>query len=115
MLSLRLFKTQNKMNNGNLMLVICGIALILSGVILECFYNKKVKEIERNCHCNLVNDGETGCQIKQVKANGFKSANSETGSNSVYVGWKCECGSTKLNITVKDKPFCFLCGRKLAK
>lgn len=23
----------------------------------------------------------------------------------------CECGSAKFNITVKDKPFCFLCGK----
>jgi hypothetical protein len=23
----------------------------------------------------------------------------------------CECGSTKFNTTVKDKPFCFLCGK----
>lgn len=23
----------------------------------------------------------------------------------------CECGSTKINITNKDKPFCFLCGK----
>ena len=23
----------------------------------------------------------------------------------------CECGSTKFNTTIKDKPFCFLCGK----
>jgi hypothetical protein len=23
----------------------------------------------------------------------------------------CECGSTKFNTTVKDNPFCFLCGK----
>ena len=30
---------------------------------------------------------------------------------SVIIKSVCECGSTKFNTTVKDKPFCFLCGK----
>jgi hypothetical protein len=30
---------------------------------------------------------------------------------SVVIKSICECGSTKFNTTVKDKPFCFLCGK----
>lgn len=81
------------MNNGNIMLVICGICLIVSGIILECYYTKKLKKIERKSYYDLVDDGETGMQIKQVNANGYKSHTLETGNNSVYICFKCECGS----------------------
>jgi hypothetical protein len=30
---------------------------------------------------------------------------------AVVIKSVCECGSTKFNTTVKDKPFCFLCGK----
>ena len=30
---------------------------------------------------------------------------------TVIIKSVCECGSTKFNTTVKDKPFCFLCGK----
>jgi hypothetical protein len=31
--------------------------------------------------------------------------------HAVIIKSVCECGSTKFNTTVKDKPFCFLCGK----
>jgi hypothetical protein len=31
--------------------------------------------------------------------------------DTVIIKSVCECGSTKFNTTVKDKPFCFLCGK----
>jgi len=90
-------------------LIICACVIF----ILPVFYTKKEKQVGRKCHYNLANDGETGLQIKQVKANGFESAYSNTGCNSVFIGCKCECGSTKINTTVEDKPFCFLCGKDI--
>jgi hypothetical protein len=30
---------------------------------------------------------------------------------AVVIKSACDCGSTKFNTTVKDKPFCFLCGK----
>ncbi len=49
------------------------------------------------------NNHVEGLKLDELKVNGF---NSETVC-------KCDCGSTKINITVKDKPFCFLCGKDL--
>jgi hypothetical protein len=34
---------------------------------------------------------------------------------AVVIKSVCECGSTKFNTTVKDKPFCFLCGKDARK
>jgi hypothetical protein len=72
------------MNNVSIMLIICGVILIIPGVVLIWLYNEN--GIERKCHYNLVNDGETGMQIKQVKPNGFNTAYSNTGANSVFIG-----------------------------
>jgi len=69
------------MNNGNLMLLICGIALIISGVIFECFYNKKIKEIERTSRFKENSNLCYGCAIGDSTV-----LHNTTGNNNIILG-----------------------------
>lgn len=60
------------------------LMIVVILIFFLVYPNKKEKEIERKSNYNLVNDGETGEQIKTVKSNGYQSAHSSVGSNSFY-------------------------------
>jgi hypothetical protein len=66
-------------------ILLTTIPLIISLLIIKNYFKKKKN---KDFTSRYVNDGETGHQIKQIKANGFNSQYSITGSNSTYIGSK---------------------------